>query len=205
MSYCVYRHTCPNGKVYIGITCQNPVKRWACGHGYANNDHFYNAIVKYGWDNIKHEILYAELTEEEAYEKEIALIAEHKSTDRRFGYNHDSGGKHSQLTKETKERLSGSLKGRTAWNKGVWASEETRKKLSESHKGEKSIVATLKNREIALDAWKRRVLCIETGYIYPSIKDAADSVSCKKQHIGEVCRGYGRRRTAGGYHWKYAE
>ena len=205
MSYCVYRHTCPNGKVYIGITRQNPIKRWNGGHGYANNDYFYKAIMKYGWDNIKHEILYAGLTKEEACEKEIALIADHKSTDRCNGYNHDSGGMHSKLTQETKERLSNSLRGKIAWNKGIRASEEVRRKLSESHKGKKSRDATLKNRDKAMDAWKRQVLCVETGYIYPSIKEAADSVMCKKQHIGEVCRGYGRRRTAGGYHWEYVK
>ena len=40
-NFCVYKHTCPNGKVYIGITCQNPIKRWKGGSGYKNNKHFY--------------------------------------------------------------------------------------------------------------------------------------------------------------------
>lgn len=26
--YCVYKHTSPSGKCYIGITRQNPIKRW---------------------------------------------------------------------------------------------------------------------------------------------------------------------------------
>ena len=90
--FCVYKHTCPNEKVYIGITCQNPIKRWKGGSGYQNNKHFYSAILKYGWDNIKHEILFDSLTEEEAKEMEIKLISKYQSNDRKFGYNNTSGG-----------------------------------------------------------------------------------------------------------------
>ena len=49
MEYCVYKHTSPNGMVYIGITRQNPIKRWMNGKGYSYNTYFYNAILKYGW------------------------------------------------------------------------------------------------------------------------------------------------------------
>lgn len=31
--YCVYKHTSPSGKVYIGITVQNPLYRWNKGNG----------------------------------------------------------------------------------------------------------------------------------------------------------------------------
>ena len=62
--YTLYKHTFPNGKVYIGITKMEPEKRWANGEGYAHkeNDKYcqslmYNAIKKYGWENVKHEII----------------------------------------------------------------------------------------------------------------------------------------------------
>lgn len=29
--YCIYKHTFPNNKIYIGITAQNPARRWANG------------------------------------------------------------------------------------------------------------------------------------------------------------------------------
>lgn len=51
--YYVYKHTVPNGKVYIGITKQNPSKRWLNGLGYKHSTYFFNAIVKYGWLNIE--------------------------------------------------------------------------------------------------------------------------------------------------------
>lgn len=53
----LYRHTSPSGKVYIGITSKSVNKRWNGGRGYKTCIYFYNAILKYGWDNIKHELM----------------------------------------------------------------------------------------------------------------------------------------------------
>lgn len=94
--YKVYKHTFPNGKVYIGITSLEPKKRWANGAGYRDNKRMYNAIKKYGWDNIKHEILFTDLTQEQAYEKEITLIAEYGSIEFDKGYNRHIGGAYMQ-------------------------------------------------------------------------------------------------------------
>ena len=69
--YTVYKHTTPSGKIYIGITSNDPKYRWKNGYGYMNNKYFFNAIKKYGWNNISHEILFTGLSEEEAYSKEI--------------------------------------------------------------------------------------------------------------------------------------
>lgn len=92
--YTVYKHTCPNGKVYIGITKQKPERRWGGnGIGYKENEYFYRAIEKYGWDNIKHEIIAEGLTEDEADAMEIELISKYRATDRNCGYNRHFGGK----------------------------------------------------------------------------------------------------------------
>ena len=73
--YCVYKHIFPNNKVYIGVTCRKPEYRWDNGNGYTNTQRkIYNAIQKYGWENVKHEILFENLTKEEAEQKEIELI-----------------------------------------------------------------------------------------------------------------------------------
>lgn len=95
-SYCVYRHTnVANGKVYVGITCQDPKIRWNGGYGYRKNKYFWRSIQKYGWKNgFTHEILYEDLTHEEACQIEIELIAKHNSTDYRYGYNHHKGGQY---------------------------------------------------------------------------------------------------------------
>lgn len=95
-NYFLYKHTAPNGKVYIGITKQVPQKRWLNGKGYAANEHFYNAIKKYGWNNIKHDILFSNLTKEEACKKEIELIAFYNSNNSSYGYNNSSGGENTR-------------------------------------------------------------------------------------------------------------
>lgn len=92
--YKVYKHTCPNGKVYIGITKQKPERRWGVnGRGYKENEYFYRAIKKYGWENIKHEIIAEGLTEDEADAMEIDLISKYRATDKNCGYNQHFGGK----------------------------------------------------------------------------------------------------------------
>ena len=80
-NYTVYKHTAPNGKVYIGITFRKPETRWSNGNGYSRQKHFYAAIKKYRWENIKHEILFENLSKEDACQKEIELIAQYKSND----------------------------------------------------------------------------------------------------------------------------
>ena len=47
----------------------------------------------------------------------------------------------------------------------------------------------------------RKVLCIETGIIYPSAQAASKTLGLWRGAVGEVCRGDGL--SAGGYHWKY--
>ena len=92
--YFVYKHTVPNGKVYIGITCCESVElRWFGGWGYSQNDAFYEDIKKYGWENIAHEILYQDLTPKDARKIEIELIRQYNSTDSQYGYNLDDGGR----------------------------------------------------------------------------------------------------------------
>lgn len=57
-----------------------------------------NAIIKYGWNNFKKEILYENLTSEEADAKEIELISFYKKGGK--CYNIASGGKGVPGTKE---------------------------------------------------------------------------------------------------------
>lgn len=117
MAYTVYKHTCPNGKVYIGITSSKPETRWGNGKKYVPNNYFFRAIQKYGWNNIKHEILFSGLTKEEACQKEKELIEKSKSNNRKYGYNLSVGGEIGSL--------------------GCTRSEETKKMLSDANKGQK--------------------------------------------------------------------
>lgn len=145
--FCVYKHTFPNGKVYIGITGNQPEKRWQQGKGYGKTQaRMHNAITKYGWDNIAHEVVADGLTREEACSMEIELIAEYDSTNPQNGYNSKSGGDLQDT--EIQAARSNSLKTR-------WESENARenhsKKIKECWKDEKY---RNNQRERSKELWK---------------------------------------------------
>lgn len=50
---------------------------------------------------------------------------------------------------------------------------------------------------------RTQVLCVETGKVYESIKDASEELGIDASQIVKVCKGKANRKTAGGYHWKY--
>lgn len=130
-NYTVYRHISPSGKIYVGITSRDVKLRWRDnGLGYLNRQpngsfvhpYFANAILKYSWNNIKHEILHTNLTKEEACKLEVQYVAEHKKLG--LSYNITDGGEgHSSVT-----------------------SPETILKLKESHKGIKQSQETIQKR-----------------------------------------------------------
>lgn len=76
--YVIYKHTSPSGKVYIGQTNQVPSIRFRNGCGYKSSKKFYNSILKYGWENFKHEILFEGLNKISADCIETDLIYYYK-------------------------------------------------------------------------------------------------------------------------------
>ena len=136
--YYVYIHVCPNEKRYVGITtASKPEYRWGKnGEGYCQNKHFYSAILKYGWDNIAHEVFEVD-SEEEMYRKEVELISFYHSNDPRYGYNHSMGGEKSALgcirSKEYRKKMSEAKK------KRYLDHPEIRRKISETLKSKPRI------------------------------------------------------------------
>ena len=97
--WCVYIHRNKiNNKAYIGIAKEPADYRWKNGYGYKKNQNvFYNAIQKYGWDNFEHIIWCNSLSHEDAKKWEIRLIALFKTNCRKYknpeyGYNMTDGG-----------------------------------------------------------------------------------------------------------------
>lgn len=218
--YKVYEHICPNGKIYIGITCRELKKRWDNGNGYKYNEHFYKAIQKYGWGNIQHLLLYEGLTKEKAEQKEIELIAKYKSNNPKYGYNVANGGSHNGMhSEETKKKISEKQKGRKPWNKGLKTGQ-----LSNEHK-EKIRQSELGKKKKPLSEWQKQYLrLLKTGtHISEKHKKAIskpinqydnlgnfirkwDSIveaqrELKINHINRVLNG--ERKTCGGYIWEY--
>ena len=135
-NYIVYEHVNNiNNKKYIGITCQTLVAR--CGkHGQNyKNKYFKNAINKYGWDNFAHNILYENLSKDDAKKKEIELIEKYNATDREFGYNISKGGDTgSGLYGESHPLYNVHKYGKDAPNYGKKHSFESKLAMSEAHK-----------------------------------------------------------------------
>lgn len=127
----VYVHVCPNGKRYVGCTTRvKPELRWKEGNGYQYNKHFYSAILKYGWDNITHEVFEVE-SKEEMYRKEIELISFYHTNDPEYGYNNSVGGEKGASGCKHSEEF---RKHRSEVQKEKWLDPEFRKKMSEVQK-----------------------------------------------------------------------
>lgn len=76
--------------MYFGITKQDVEKRWDYGRGYKKQCKVFDAIQKYGWNNIEHKVLFENLTFDDAKEKECYLIQKYDSINN--GYNNHKGG-----------------------------------------------------------------------------------------------------------------
>jgi group I intron endonuclease len=222
--YTVYRHTSPSGKVYVGITAKNPKRRWHGGAAYKNNRHFYSAIQKYGWDNFEHEILEEGLSYEDACRLEIELIHKHQSTNPEKGYNRSPGGDKTTLgykfSDEAREHISQALKGK---RKGIRHTPEHCRRISEALKGHtvsdevrekarlamgdrfKTESALRKQKENTPRGAKhhraRKIRCVDTGEMFPTIQAAADAKQIGRTVISGACRGI--YYTAGGLRWEY--
>lgn len=100
------------------------------------------------------------------------------------------------LTKEEHHRLhrlgnklsEDSIQKRTIKQTGLKRSEETKRNLS------------ISNRNNPKQHCKK-VRCIETNIVYPSVREAGRQTGILHGNIKNVC--HGRGLTAGGYHWEF--
>lgn len=229
--YKIYIHVAPNGKKYVGQTCQQLERRWRNGNGYVKNQYFYRAITKYGWDNFKHIVIAECETLEDANYIESKLVELLRTDNPEFGYNITGGadGKR-KVSESTLQKMSEARKGKfvgeknpnygkthtletrkkiSDHNKGIFKGEksplygkhpsiETREKMSESRKKSEAVKAHMKKMN---GAKAKRILCVETGVIYPSAREAARILNIGQGNISAVCRGI--YKQAYGFRWEY--
>lgn len=217
-NYTIYKHTTPNNKIYIGITKQSVKRRWRNGYGY-KGQLFYKAIEKYGWNNIKHEILYKNLSEKQAKILEVSLIHYYKSNNKDYGYNITIGGDTSEgriITQELREKLKKGGQMSIKFTHTEEANKKRRKtmtgrKLSESHKQKVSEnhadVSGVNNpmykkhhseetrQKISAAQKKRKVICLTTGEVFDSIAAATAYYNLSRSSIKNNVTG--RRKSAG--------
>ena len=205
-TYVVYRHIFPNGKSYIGITCVKPYYyRWRAGSSYRKQPKVHNAIKKYGWENIKHELLFENLSQKEANRIEQKMIAKYDSV--KNGYNVSTGG---------------------GGTYGIPCSEETKKKISRANKGKSCTNDNLKHYRETHGAWnkgghltpeqyrkivaERRARCNKAISAYDPITlkkvlhfescaEASRTMGVSESNISRCARG--GRPTSAGYVWRY--
>lgn len=198
--YKVYIHEFPNGKVYVGITSESVYKRWGHnGYGYYGQPLMWNAIQKYGWNNIIHDVEAIDLSEEEAKRMEIDLISEYKSFDREYGYNISLGGESAygfRHSDETKNRFHEQRVGVGNSFYGRHHTDKTKALISEANIGRN--VGSNSPRAKAI--YKIDLKTNEIIESFGSISEAADNESMRK-HISDCCNG--KRMSCYGFKWQY--
>lgn len=229
-TYTVYTHINKiNGKQYIGITSTDVNMRWQNGRGYDTQEVFYNDIIKYGWDNFEHKILYKNLSKEEAREKEIELIKKYRTW---IGYE-DCQGYNTSLNisgSAPKKVMQYTLDGVfiKEYNSAYEAIVENNWRVASAgliqavcrqvpqYKSYQNYLWKYSNDKRDISEWVKRYKIIENpqkktiyqydlnkNFIgkYPSGGIAAKAVGGDAQNICAVARG--KRNKASGYIWTY--
>ena len=187
----VYAHIAPNNKTYIGVTkSKNPCNRWGKdGSGYRTQKLFYRAIQKYGWNNFKHIIILENLSEQLAYECEIALIAKFQTNNSEYGYNLASGGGGCSGYKFTEEQCKAVSK-RMMEHK---TSEETKRKIGQANS------IALKGRKLSPELCKQ-ISERNKGKKHPHTKEQdrlqSERLKGNKLHLGYKASEESRKRMS---------
>lgn len=218
--YKIYKHTFPNGKCYVGLTRTRLTRRWGNGNGYKTCPLVDRAIKKYGWENVKHNILRECETKEMAEIWERFYIAWFKSNDPKYGYNILRGGDVStndatdemryklgngqrgkHHTEEQKKKISDGVK--KAFSRpesngciGKKASEETKRKMSEAHKGKTMSTESGLSKPVIQ-------LTMDGDFVarYACARDAYRAGFGHYVVIGKCCKH--KAEHSGGYRWVY--
>ncbi len=188
-----------NDKFYIGITSQklrDRKYRHISDTLKGSNFYFHRALRKYGDENFIWTKICELPTYAEGLEMEKHLIKEMNPA-----YNTTKGGEGClgiKKSEETKKKLS-------IAHTGKKVSEETKRKLSEINKGKpgywlgkkvpfkkrkegtgENISKGLMNPDSKLN--RKKVICLDTGEIFPSVAEAGRKLNLVWTSIAEVCR-----------------
>jgi len=125
-----------NGKKYIGQTNRElriRIREHHCFSFHKNSsDPFHKALRKYGREKFKWNILCFSNNQEELNKMEIFYIQKHKTcASDRTGYNVREGGSNGRISKESREKMSKSHKGKIL-------SKQHKKNISNKTKGNKN-------------------------------------------------------------------
>ncbi len=222
-----------NGKKYIGITSQDPERRWGSDGNKYQKSVFKNAIKKYGWDNFQHEVIFRSLSEEDAKYLERLFI---KCFDTKIpnGYNMTDGGDGTVgLSPSEEVRTKMSVASKTKWEdpafrakmtalrndcNGAYQSEEFRNKISMLVSGEKNPNFNHKWTDEMKQSLREKqknnpMYQNETNPNAKKIRciETGEVFNCMKyaqerfelKSTGSFTAAIKKGKTAAGYHWEY--
>lgn len=186
-----------NNKIYVGQTVGSFQDRYKGDIAKnTHNEHLRRAINKYGIDNFyiveEYKVAYSK---EELDYLEDWYITVYDTMNPSMGYNKRGGGSNGRMSEESKKKISESLKGELHPFYGKTLSEETRKRISESKKGKPSNAP--KTPVIMLDKTTGNPLMV-----FVAISDT-DIYFGKKSHPNIVNCCKGKKKSAKGYKWMY--
>ena len=196
--YSVYLIICAvNNKMYVGYTGRKPEVRWKNGRGYRFNESLTADIQRYGWDYFRTTVVAKNVDEETARNFEYYLVRYYDLQNPEKGYNLNNGGffgaKGRVYTPEQRKRRSEISK--AAYKRD---DEYRKQRAREATLGTHRTEAEKKNLSEKLG---KKVLCVETGEVYCSIREAYRQTGIHYNCISRACNG--TRETAGKLHWKY--
>lgn len=182
--------------------------------GIGKTKNFRRAYIKEGRNNLWKkivsktnyvvDIVYKNLTKEDACKKEINLIALYGRIDLKTGTlaNLTDGGELNlgyKRTEEQKRKQSEKLQGSLNCRYGVKLSEETKIKMSKSSIGKKMSLEARQKISNSLvgkpSRHRRKVICLLTGTIYDSVELAAKSIEMKRTTLTMQLKNKNTNRT----------
>lgn len=203
-----------SGKWYVGkskhIHKRNVNEKWQLSHPNrkAWNTQLQEDFRRYGFEGFVFHVL--EICDECVLDqKEREWIDRLDSY--RNGYNYTRGGSKNDgliVTDITREKMRSASAKRWARPEerakisiaNLNPSAETRMKMRQSHLGKKQPPEQILKR--VKHAYKP-IQCVESGEIFESIRQAAQTYRIDPSSISSVAKGSQIRHTAGGFHWRY--
>lgn len=216
----IYKFTnAVTNKIYIGKREKSvfDLSYWGSGKDWLQD------LNKYGKENIYRDILCWGFSRQELNQLEQMYIKQFQSQNPQIGYNIHKGGQGGNSLGDT-EKWADLHRGNKNGRFGKTVSNETRTKISKANKGKirtedfkLNVSRTLSGRKKPpnfgqklskstkgrKNTWAyKKVICIETGEIFESLKEASEIKKIYPQNISRSCRS---TYTAGGYHWRFVD
>jgi len=204
----VYKTTnIKNGKYYIGVRCTNYLNDGYIGCGIKSlkdaknktktHNGFCFAVVKYGYENFKKNIIRFFNSKEEAYLFESSLVTK-KEVCSDDCYNIALGGMYNK-------RVSRYLKYKQEWNK-LYKDGYSINKIAKMYKSNYAAVnrqLDSKIKRTKKQATSRKIKCINTGKIYKSLSECSRCMFEGKSRSGISKVALGQQSSLKGYKFEY--